>query len=149
MPRVGVGAPREESAPAARCDEEEPPLVTIEEVVELERQVWSALVAGDAAADASLLTDDFLGVYPSGFAGRSDHAGQLRDGPTVASFDLSDARLLELSTDVALLSYRADYLPQGGGGTLAGPQTMYVTSIWRHGPEGWRNVFSQDTPAPA
>ena len=45
--------------------------------IELETEVWDALRRGDAEADARLLAEDFLGVYPSGFAGRSDHAGRV------------------------------------------------------------------------
>ena len=115
-------------------------------VLDLERAVWSALVAGDAAADARLLSEDFLGVYGSGFAGREDHAGQLRDGPTVSSYDLSGVRMLALAEDVVLLSYLAFWVPWAPG-EPARPRTMYVTSIWRRDGDAWTNVFSQDTPA--
>ena len=120
--------------------------ITLDEAVGLERQVWAALVAGDAAADARLLTEDFLGVYASGFAGRSEHAGQLGDGPTVASFDLLDPRLVTLADDVVLLAYRARYVPRTEAGE-GDPETMYVTSVWQRRDDGWRNVFSQDTAA--
>ena len=52
----------------------------IEQLVDLETQVWQALVDGDAAADAALLADDFLGVSPTGFAGKAEHAGLLAGG---------------------------------------------------------------------
>ncbi len=45
--------------------------------LELEAKVWDALRRGDAEADLRLLADDFLGVYPTGFADRWAHAGQL------------------------------------------------------------------------
>jgi hypothetical protein len=120
--------------------------VDIEEFVRLETAVWQALVDGDAAADAALLTDDFLGVYPTGFAGRADHAGQLAAGPTVVSFDLSEARLLAISDDAVLLSYRAD--SRSAAGTAhPEPTAMYVSSLWIHRDGRWQNLFSQDTPA--
>jgi hypothetical protein len=98
------------------------------------------------AADAALLAGDFLGVYSSGFAGRSDHTDQLHDGPTVSSYELSDARLVELSTDVVLLAYRASYTRPGAeAGT--GRESMYVASVWQRRDRRWRNVFSQDTAA--
>jgi hypothetical protein len=50
----------------------------LQALVELETMVWDALQRGDADADSRLLSDDFLGVYSSGFAGRSDHAGPTR-----------------------------------------------------------------------
>ncbi len=114
----------------------------------LERAVWKALQDGDAAADARLLSDDFLGVYSSGFAARDDHVGQLDKGPTVAWFELSRARMRWLAEDVVALSYCARWARAPVSGT-AGPRTMYVTSIWRREEAGWRNVFSQDTEAAA
>jgi len=63
----------------------------LEDLIRLETAVWQALADGDAAADGRLLSDDFLGVYPTGFADRKSHMEQLIDGPTVASFALHDA----------------------------------------------------------
>ncbi len=119
---------------------------TIEQILHLERAVWSALASGDLEADARLLADDFLGVYSSGFAGKEAHTGQLQDGPTVAAYELSEARLLELSKDVVLLSYRANWVRQKGRG-VGEVETMYITSIWRHNDGEWKNIFSQDTRA--
>ncbi|MEM7523584.1 MAG: nuclear transport factor 2 family protein [Pseudomonadota bacterium] len=110
----------------------------------MERRVWDALVAGDAAADRALLSDGFLGVYPSGFAAKSEHSGQLDDGPSVASYDLSEVTVRAFSPDLALIAYCADFARS------ASPERrerMYVTSIWSREDGGWINVFSQDTPA--
>jgi hypothetical protein len=113
--------------------------------IQLETEVWRALVNGDANADARLLSDDFLGVYPTGFADRSDHVDQLRDGPTVAEFALHDGRLLVVSDSAVLLAYRAEYRRTGRpAGTE--PETMYVSSLWCRRDGRWVNVFSQDTP---
>ncbi len=109
--------------------------------LELETRVWQALKTGDAAADAALLSEDFLGVYATGYGDRTGHVAALSGGPTVADFRLGGARLLHLGPGLVLLAYRAEYRRKGSGESEA----MYVTSIWRDGPEGWRNVFSQDT----
>lgn len=119
---------------------------TAEQFLAFESAVWSALATGDVAADAYLLADDFLGVYPSGFAGKDQHVGQLRSGPTVASHELFDARIQVLSEDVVLLAYRATWTRHGKG-REGDPETMYVTSIWRREGAIWRNIFSQDTAA--
>ena len=90
----------------------------LKDILELETQVWVALVEGNASADRALLSADFLGVYPTGFANRGDHVGQFADAPTMAEFDLSDARLRILTPDIVLLSYRADYLRPGADRAL-------------------------------
>lgn len=122
----------------------------IEDFIRLETLVWEALVRGDAAADGRLLTPDFLGVYPTGFAGRGDHVGQLRNGPMVADFRLSEERLLALSNTAVVLAYRADYRRAGQPDSSErgpGREAMYVSSIWCERDGEWVNVFSQDTPA--
>ena len=115
-------------------------------ILDLERQVWEALARGDWQADAGLLHDDFLGVYATGFATRAEHAAQLRGGPVVSSFELQDARLLVVQPDVVMLAYLAVFR-RPNAPSAAPPQRMYVASLWRRLPQGWRNVFSQDTEA--
>lgn len=115
----------------------------LDELLACETRVWEALVAGDCEADAAALAVDFLGVYPDGSAGRDAHSGQVSQGPTVARYRLSEARLLPLCPDHALLAYRATYLRVG----RAAEEEMFVSSIWRREGTGWVNVFSQDTPA--
>ena len=111
--------------------------------LELETKVWEALVTGDMQADASLLADDFLGVYSSGMAGKEEHAAQLEGGPTVADYSLSDARIVILAEDIFLLSYLARWRCTANGKQEA----MYITSIWKKIGEAWLNIFSQDTKA--
>lgn len=112
------------------------------EILEQETRVWQALVEGNAEADKAALHADFLGVYPSGFATRSDHCDQLQEGPTVSSFELTNPRLLQLGKDHVCLSYLAVYHRPGA----ASRDTMYVSSIWQRQGQGWLNLFSQDTP---
>jgi hypothetical protein len=121
-------------------------IVGVDDLVRLEIQVWHALVQGDAAADALLLSEDFLGVYPSGFADREDHVRQLADGPTIADFEITEPRIIELSDSAVLLSYRAAYQPASATG-ISGQEAMYVSSLWCRRDNRWINVFSQDTPA--
>jgi hypothetical protein len=110
----------------------------------LETRVWEALINGDAAADAALLTPDFLGVYPSGFAGRADHCDQLNDGPVMAHYQLDQARLMVIGRDHVLPSYRATYRRLGVAAT---DEAMFVSSLWERSGKRWLNSFSQDTPA--
>ncbi|HEY7628278.1 MAG TPA: nuclear transport factor 2 family protein [Ilumatobacteraceae bacterium] len=114
--------------------------------LELETMVWEALRNGDADADARLLAPDFVGLYSTGFANRSEHVGQLAGGPTVADYELHEPRLVVVSADDVLLCYRADWhrLTAGGRGRR---ESMYVSSLWSNRTGQWVNVFSQDTPA--
>lgn len=107
-----------------------------------ETQVWQALVAGDAAADEALIDEGFLGVYPSGFATRACHVGQLVDGPSVASFSIMEPHSMHLGLENALLVYRAEYSRPDSA-----PEAMYVSSIWRRRGPYSVNVLNQDTPA--
>ena len=116
---------------------------TLDEILSYEKQVWQALIAGDPAADGALLTKDFLGVYPDGFSDKAVHMGQLDQGPSMAEYMLTEARLVVLGPDHVLLAYRADYR------RALNPtwEAMYISSVWTRDDETWRNRFSQDTPA--
>ncbi|MGM7697511.1 DUF4440 domain-containing protein [Microbacterium sp. A84] len=111
--------------------------------VDLESEVWAAQVSGDADADRELLSGDFVGLYPTGFAARADHVEQLSDGPVIASYAITQARLIIVSATAVMLSYRADYQRPGSDRLEA----MFVSSLWVQGDGRWRNTFSQDTPA--
>jgi hypothetical protein len=121
------------------------PAMDLATAIELETQVWEALCCGDAEADHRLLAEDFLGVYPTGFAGRSDHVGQLSNGPTVARYELHDARIMMVSPDDVLLAYRAEWQALRGG-ERGVRESMYVSSLWSRRADTWVNVFSQDCP---
>ena len=108
----------------------------------METRVWEALASGDAETDAALLHPDFLGVYPSGFSDRDGHSGQLAGGPSVASYRIEGARVMQLAPDTVLLAYQAHYTRPSAPDT---EEAMYVTSIWRREGTRWVNVFSQDT----
>ena len=76
-----------------------------------------------------MLSDDFLGVYPTGFADRTTHVGQLIGGPTITSFALYDARMLAVSESAVLLSYRAEF-ERPTSTAVSEVQRMYVSSLW-------------------
>ncbi|MFY0618810.1 MAG: nuclear transport factor 2 family protein [Shimia sp.] len=108
----------------------------------LEIQVWDALVSGDGNADGALLTEDFLGVYPDGFAGKDAHVQQLDHGASVADYRLSAVQIRQTGPNSALLIYRADYLRTGS----ASWEAMLISSLWENRANRWLNSFSQDTP---
>ena len=114
--------------------------------VQLESEVWAALASGDALADERLLDKDFMGVYSSGFAGKSEHMAQLASAPTVQSYALSRARITLLCESVVMLSYLAKWTRQRAD-SRAEEEMMFISSIWKQSEGVWRNVFSQDTKA--
>jgi len=118
----------------------------IDHFIELETRVWEALTAGDAKADETALSDDFVGVYPTGFANRDEHTRQLTNGPTVATYTLSQQRMFAVSDSAVMFSYRADYA-RIVDGVVSALEAMYVSSLWCDRDGTWVNTFSQDTPA--
>ncbi len=112
--------------------------------VDLERQVWEALKQGDAETDARLLSDDFFGVYESGFSNKTEHVAQLANGATIAEYEMQSPRLAMLTPSMAMLSYKAVMRPEAGV-CHEWPETCYVTSIWEERGGTWVNTFSQDT----
>jgi len=68
---------------------------------------------------------------------------RLAVGPTVRTFELSQARLLAVSDSALMLTYRAVYERHGDD---VASESMYVSSLWCERAGRWRNVFSQDTP---
>jgi hypothetical protein len=93
-----------------------------------------------------LLADEFLGIYSTGLSGKHDHVGQLKSGPSVKTYALSEARIVALCKDVVLLSYLATWVRQGAS-TTSTPELTYISSVWKFHEGSWRNVFSQDTRA--
>lgn len=115
----------------------------IDHFLELERKVWRALVDGDARADRTLLSEDFVGVYASGFANRDDHVSQFVSAPTVSSYSIEQAQLIEVNGAAAMLCYLAVF--QRPDDEVF--HRMYVSSLWCERNGTWVNTFSQDTPA--
>ncbi len=116
----------------------------IEKFVALETGVWDALVSGDGAADAALLSKDFLGVYETGFSNRTEHAAMLDNGPIVATYRIEQATVRVISARAVLLCYLAFYTKPADPGK---EERMYVSSLWEEIDGQWLNTFSQDTDA--
>jgi len=116
----------------------------IEKFVNLETGVWEALVKGDGSADAALLSEDFLGVYETGFSNRTEHAAMLDNGPIVLQYKIENARLRVIGDGAVLLSYLGCYTKPADP---AKEERMYVSSLWEEVDGEWVNTFSQDTNA--
>ena len=116
----------------------------IDKFISPESGVWEALVKGDSVADAALLSEDFLGVYETGFSDRAEHAAMLDNGPIVAKYRIEDARIRKISERAVLLSYLSCYTKPA---SPEKEERMYVSSLWEEVAGEWVNTFSQDTNA--
>ena len=101
---------------------------TTESFLEKEKKVWEALQNGDGDADAAQLTDDFLGVYPTGFSNKNQHRKMLDNGPIVAEYSLHNAQIRVLGENIVLLCYLAHYTPITNS-EVGSYTSMYISSI--------------------
>jgi len=70
-------------------------------------------------------------------------------GPTVASYELAEPRVMVVSADHVLLSYRATFVrpASSDNDSDATPVIWNITSLRTRIGDHWLNRFSQDTPA--
>lgn len=116
----------------------------LKDFVVLEKQVWEAMRTGDPEADKRALTENFLGVYETGFSSRDEHCRAMSEGPIAERYTISEERILRLSADIVILSYLASWVPIREGKPQKEEQ-MYISSVWQKINDTWLNVFSQDT----
>jgi hypothetical protein len=114
------------------------------ELLDLERAGWRALSSGgDVAASfyGRILDEHCLMLLPGGIIieGRQQAVSSMQ-GPSWDSFELDEARTLELSDDVVVLAYLAG-ARRGDNRYRAWVNSTYV----RHGRE-WRLALHQQTP---
>jgi hypothetical protein len=114
--------------------------------IDKEKEVWEALKHKDKAADSDLLADEFVGLYNTGFATKSDHAKQMNDRYSIDSYNLQDAKILRLSPQMALLLYKATCKGSGEWEEYCS-RPDFVSSLWVERDRHWVNLFSQDTLA--
>jgi hypothetical protein len=118
--------------------------VPLNELVELEEQGWLALsTEGDAGKRfyASVLRNDALMLFPGGIRieGRENILQSLGSQPW-ESYQIEDAQVFWLTTDVATLVYKATAQRKGRPPYLALISSTYV---WD---SGWKLVVHQHTP---
>jgi len=116
--------------------------------IDKEKEVWEALKHNDKAADSRLLADDFVGLYDTGFATKSDHVKQMDDKDSIGSYNLQDAKVLHLSPEMALLLYKATCKGSGEWEEFCS-LPKYVSSLWAVRSGQWVALFSQDTTTAA
>ena len=118
-----------------------------DELVAIDKALWSAWGVGDAAPFKAHLTDDHVqAVAGAGVVSGRDQivAGLSPDACEVKSFDFQDINVRQLADDVAVLSYVATQDASCGGEQL--PPKVYATSIFVRHHGKWLSTSYQETP---
>lgn len=118
---------------------------TLKELLELEEQGWEALAAGTAGEFyRAHLTDDALMILPppAGMLDGDTAATALSKVPTWDEHRVSDARLVRLGANTAVVMYRA-HARRGD----ADPYEAMISSTYvKNGGGHWRLATHQHTP---
>lgn len=114
-------------------------------LVSLEEQGWQALSQG-AGADfyQRHLTDDALMVFPVGVLAREQAIEAMRAAPPWASFRIEDPRVIRLTADSAVLTYRCTARRPDQK-----PYSALMTTVFVRREGIWKTAFHQQTPVTA
>jgi len=120
-----------------------------DELVTIDKALWSAWSVGDAAPFKAHLADDYVqAVAGAGVTSGKDKvvAGLTPAACELKSFDFQDVTLRQLGHDVAILSYVANQDVSCGGEKLA--PKVFSTSVYVRHRGKWLAVNYQETPLP-
>jgi hypothetical protein len=112
------------------------------EVVQAEREGWQELSAGRGAQHyRQHLTDDALMAFSFGVLDREQAIESIEAAPPWASFEMSDVRVIEVTTDSAVVVYRVQARRAGEE-----PYDAMVASVFARQDGVWKLAFHQQTP---
>jgi hypothetical protein len=114
-------------------------------LLELEEQGRRALLAGGAARFyGKRLTEDAVMVVPGMIVDRKTFLAALGDEPSWSRFEIEEPRVVELTSNCAVVLYRAVGERPGQPRYVAWMSNVYV----RKG-SSWKLAYHQQTPFPA
>jgi hypothetical protein len=129
------------AAPAAATDALESDLVA------LEKGSWVAWKGHDANFFADFLSEDHLEVHGYGVTGKAAVVkGVGSPVCTVESYTVDQFRFRRISTNAAMLVYRAEQKTTCAGTPV--PSPVWATSVYAKRDGHWVNVLYQQTPIP-
>ena len=117
------------------------------ELVALEKTGWTAWSKGDGQAFKDLISEDAVQAVAGGgiTVGRDKIMADVAShGCEVKGFAFHDAKVRQLSPDIALLSYTATQDATCQGNKL--PGKVYSTAVYVRKDGKWRSVNYQETP---
>jgi hypothetical protein len=111
-----------------------------------ERKLIDAVNRKDKAAISELLADEAMSITSRGKQTTRDIIQSL-EKLSFSKHQISDAKAIPVSPDVAILTYKFS-LTGGVTGQTPATTNVYATSVWRQRDGKWRSVFYQETPVP-
>lgn len=116
-----------------------------ETLLGLERRTWEATRKRDWEAIKALVADDFLAI--TGDGKRLDGEGLVKElaGVEVTTYALDEVKLVRLTPDAAVLTYRAKVGYKAVG--IRGRERLWVSSGWARRQGKWVNVTYHETAA--
>jgi len=124
-----------------------------DEVLNLQKKFQAATVSRDTATVASVMADDAIFIHGNAaMQSRTEFLAGIKNGQLAFStYDLSDPKVVMLTggaivTGIVDITFRPR--PNGPAGP---PRTLHMrgSSVWLHGPTGWKLILDQDTPIQA
>jgi hypothetical protein len=117
-----------------------------EELLELEQAGWNALCDGTASEFyGSTMSEGALMVLANGqIMTRDDVVEALSQAPRWESYDITNARTVEITPDAAALVYVATGRRSGADDFVG-----VMTSVYRRQADGWQLTLFQQTPSPS
>lgn len=122
---------------------------SVQDVIEgLERQSWVAWQNHDGDFFARFLSDDHIDVHTTGIATKAQIVSFVAGGACIVnSYALHDIAFHQLSSDAAVLTYRAEQSTLCG--TVQAPSPTWVTSSYVFRGGRWQNAIYVQTPTAA
>jgi hypothetical protein len=114
-------------------------------LIALEERGWQALSQGTGVEFYQRnLTDHALMVFPFGVLTREQSIEAIRAAPPWASFRIEDPRVVELTDDSAILTYRVTAQRAGQE-----PYSALIATVFVKHEGTWKTAFHQQTPVDA
>ena len=111
----------------------------------LERQSWVAWQNHDGGFFARFLSDDHIDVHTTGIATKAQIVSFVASGACIVNnYALHDMAFHRLSSDAAVLTYRAEQSTLCG--TAPAPSPTWVTSSYVFRGGRWQNAVYVQTP---
>lgn len=109
-----------------------------------EKEVYETIKAGDMKAFEAYLTNDFVGVSPSGIMDKAKEVENI-SGLKLDSYELTDVQVIQAAEGVALIFYTVNASGMYQNKKFSGK--FYATSTWVEKDGEWKAAMHTETEA--